>query len=582
MKDRRTDILIVSSLFIIFGLLYFKIANDFRSLPGYSIYNNLLFGADHVEALNGWVAKHKGIHPLILLFVVPASWILSNICATYELAVVVLSALVGGFTVSAFYLLCRMIISRWQALPITIFWALSMNQIFLATIPDSYELVALSIFPTIALTIFCLKNKQLYLFAWIFVGLLSFSITITSVVQTVICLCVVLYSLKPIKEWTKPILGFSLGLISIAAILNLIQYKLFPGSQLFWSTSVYQHEMDYVYPLILSNPWQVIKELVKSFILFNFIGVEPVILRFKSEFQLKLIYFQGPVKYSILGIGALLFWLGLYFRGIFFTLLDHKSRLLVISLWLGILFNLIMHSFYSTDELYLYTPHFTFIVLLTCISAASFQAKWTVFAWWIAALLTGCNNLIIQQDLIKKYGSARPVNIISENSEWKYWKGKERPGKNWKKVNFDDKKWEIGKNGFGYGDDDDSTILKDMKGNYSTLYIRKEFNVTSESLYNNLLVDVDYDDGIVIYLNGKSVFRRNAGKKIKNFSRAIKSHEAGRPRRYRLSNDSLVVGKNILAVVGLNNSIKSSDFTLKVKLWKVESGEEATALSESK
>ena len=64
--------------------------------------------------------------------------------------------------------------------------------------------------------------------------------------------------------------------------------------------------------------------------------------------------------------------------------------------------------------------------------------------------------------------------------------------------------------GFGYGDGDDTTVLSDMKGNYSTVYIRKIFYVSSVIDPKRLKLRMDYDDGFIAYIDGKEFARANA------------------------------------------------------------------------
>ena len=73
---------------------------------------------------------------------------------------------------------------------------------------------------------------------------------------------------------------------------------------------------------------------------------------------------------------------------------------------------------------------------------------------------------------------------------------------------------------------------------------------------------VNYDDGFVAYLNGKEVLRRNV--KGDGAAASVSSHEAGGYEFFELSavQSLLKPGDNVLALVGHNVSIDSSDFTL--------------------
>ena len=47
----------------------------------------------------------------------------------------------------------------------------------------------------------------------------------------------------------------------------------------------------------------------------------------------------------------------------------------------------------------------------------------------------------------------------------------------WTRLEYDDGAWETGAAGFGYGDGDDATVLIDMEDRYSSVYLRKRFEV---------------------------------------------------------------------------------------------------------
>ena len=69
--------------------------------------------------------------------------------------------------------------------------------------------------------------------------------------------------------------------------------------------------------------------------------------------------------------------------------------------------------------------------------------------------------------------------------------------------------WKAGPAGFGYGDDDDATVLKDMQGKYTTVYVRNEFELDPgerEQIIDLGLV-INYDDAFIAYLNGHEVLR---------------------------------------------------------------------------
>lgn len=155
------------------------------------------------------------------------------------------------------------------------------------------------------------------------------------------------------------------------------------------------------------------------------------------------------------------------------------------------------------------------------------------------------------------------IEVIPKHSEWHYLAGKHPKGE-WIKMDYDDDDWEVGEAGFGYADNDDRTVLADMQGKYSVIYLRQKFEVEQADYIADIGLMINFDDGFVAYLNGKEVARvgvEGAGKDAKK----VKPHDAsGRYSYYPLKDyeKHLKDGPNIFAIEGHNASINSHDFTL--------------------
>ena len=87
-------------------------------------------------------------------------------------------------------------------------------------------------------------------------------------------------------------------------------------------------------------------------------------------------------------------------------------------------------------------------------------------------------------------------------------------GTSWMEPDFIPRGWSRGNLPAGYGFAGLGTDLTTtMKGKTPTLYLRKEFSLTSTqaAFAEPLQMVVDYDDGFVAYLNGREIARVNAG-----------------------------------------------------------------------
>ncbi|HVR73374.1 MAG TPA: lamin tail domain-containing protein, partial [Planctomycetota bacterium] len=163
------------------------------------------------------------------------------------------------------------------------------------------------------------------------------------------------------------------------------------------------------------------------------------------------------------------------------------------------------------------------------------------------------------------------VPIVRKGDVWRYLRGRRAPGAGWRDPSFDDKEWESGPGGLGYGDGDDATEILDMRGNYVSLYARRAFQPAGALSLERLVLRVDYDDGFIAYLNGKEAARANMGPEGEEAAHdqfAAGLHEAGVPAEFDLGPASkwLRPGKNVLAIQVHNGDLSSSDLSLAVDL----------------
>lgn len=114
--------------------------------------------------------------------------------------------------------------------------------------------------------------------------------------------------------------------------------------------------------------------------------------------------------------------------------------------------------------------------------------------------------------------------LIPPHSDWKYHASDSLNGNGWTRTGFDDSAWPSGPAGFGYGDDDDSTVLEAMRGRLPYLQIRHRFLVVDAASLSRLFLYIRYDDGFVAYLNGVEFARAGVTQRFGNVS--VQDHEA--------------------------------------------------------
>jgi len=160
------------------------------------------------------------------------------------------------------------------------------------------------------------------------------------------------------------------------------------------------------------------------------------------------------------------------------------------------------------------------------------------------------------------------AELIKPGDQWRFFRGvtaPSTPADAWRRIDFSDSGWELGESGFGYGDGDDETELTDMEDHYLTVYIRKEFTLATVPASGQVVLEIDFDDGFIAYLNNdRAVKSAYMPAGAATFETKASSHEAGTPIRYvlGLAGDLLLKGKNVLAIEGHNADYDSTDFSL--------------------
>ncbi|MCA9245594.1 MAG: lamin tail domain-containing protein [Planctomycetales bacterium] len=122
-----------------------------------------------------------------------------------------------------------------------------------------------------------------------------------------------------------------------------------------------------------------------------------------------------------------------------------------------------------------------------------------------------------------------------------------------------------------YADYFTSDLAATMFPTHSAAFLRVPFDVASDAEFDRLLLDVQFDDGFVAWLNGVEVARRNASDPISfdsmaTIARSDAQAVAGEQNDLTSHLSTLHVGQNILAIAGLNVSADDDDFLVAPRL----------------
>ncbi|MFT4549437.1 MAG: hypothetical protein ACI9MB_003411 [Verrucomicrobiales bacterium] len=170
--------------------------------------------------------------------------------------------------------------------------------------------------------------------------------------------------------------------------------------------------------------------------------------------------------------------------------------------------------------------------------------------------------------------------VAPADAAWHYRKGTSAPavdgsGKQWFDNGYDeaaDGEWLVGQTPIGRGDGDDNTVLSDIQNSYISVFLRHQFTVDpGGDLPGSLLLRAYYDDGCVVYINGREVERFSLAAGAIPFPPTddfASSHEARDWEESVLTGSAayLQPGTNTIAVQVINASIGSSDLSIDIEL----------------
>ena len=158
-------------------------------------------------------------------------------------------------------------------------------------------------------------------------------------------------------------------------------------------------------------------------------------------------------------------------------------------------------------------------------------------------------------------------NMITQGDIWKYKVDAVSVSTDWINASYDDALWLSGPSGFGFGDNDDATDL--IKA--TSVFLRKSFQISDAASVKQIVLNMDYDDAFVAYLNGVEIARANigiVGDRPASNALSKSSHEAvmysgGVPDKFQVQNIAglLKNGNNVLAIQVHNSGSTSADFT---------------------
>lgn len=193
--------------------------------------------------------------------------------------------------------------------------------------------------------------------------------------------------------------------------------------------------------------------------------------------------------------------------------------------------------------------------------------------------------------LAPSFGATAEPLIERHSSGWRYHDAPQTAGAalengQWRAADFDDAGWRTGRGLLGYGDADISTELsfgEHPQQKRPAAFFRRRFRVSQANRFRLFGGRICCDDGAVVWLNGREVFRGNMPSgNVTAQTHAVRAIGPGAEteRRYQgfeIAGDAVLEGENVVAVSVHQATPTSSDLAMDFELVGFESDEETEA-----
>ena len=169
-------------------------------------------------------------------------------------------------------------------------------------------------------------------------------------------------------------------------------------------------------------------------------------------------------------------------------------------------------------------------------------------------------------------GLINSVPLIPMDAVWKYHDlGMDLGDTTWFTPSFDDASWESGPAPLGYGDDDLATTLdfgNSSNRKHPTYYLRHNFHVKKSEGTEQTTLRFSVDDGAILYLNGIEIHRTRMPQGPSDYDTfASQTASEGVFESITLGAESLLEGRNVIAVEVHQSSRNSSDVNWELEMW---------------
>lgn len=167
------------------------------------------------------------------------------------------------------------------------------------------------------------------------------------------------------------------------------------------------------------------------------------------------------------------------------------------------------------------------------------------------------------------------TTLLPFGSVWKYLDDGSDQGTAWQATEFDDSSWADGPAPLGYADSNGrfpattNSFGPDANAKFPTTYFRQAVEIGDTASFRNVRLNLERDDGAIIYLNGVELARFNmpTGEvTYATFAAANANDDGGTVFAFNVDRTLLLRGVNVFAVEIHNDAPNSSDIWFQMSL----------------
>ncbi len=175
--------------------------------------------------------------------------------------------------------------------------------------------------------------------------------------------------------------------------------------------------------------------------------------------------------------------------------------------------------------------------------------------------------------------TTKVIPLLDQTTTWSYHFSADQPAGAWNAAVYDDSAWEKGVGSFGINSKEYTPKVQlvdseETDVHFTTSYYRTKFTIDNLETVDSLLANIVYDDGAVVYLNGKEVKRLNMpeGEITYDVYTGADNYVNDKNDQFYINKSFLVLGENVIAVEVHQCEPASADMTFAFNLSEIYGG----------